>query len=279
MIVDAQVHAYEANHPDRPWSGAMPGRGSATGEEVLAAMDAVGVDGALLTSAYGAYGFDSGYVVDVHRAHPDRFAIVTPVDPRREDVADVIAEWANAPGAVGIRLIVPAPARPVDDPGVRRVMHAAARHGIPVCVPCPGRLPMMGPMAAEYPDTQIVVDHLGLAQPPWPSAPPEPWAGLESLLALARHPNVAVKVTGVPTLSREPFPFSDLWGPLGRVFEAFGFDRCMWGSDWTRAVEVVTYGDAVAAFRSTDQLSAGERAALMSGTVQRIFGWSPPRSP
>ena len=44
-VIDVQVHAYERNHPGRPWVGQLHGPQSATGEEMIAAMDAVGVDG------------------------------------------------------------------------------------------------------------------------------------------------------------------------------------------------------------------------------------------
>ena len=103
------------------------------------------------------------------------------------------------------------------------------------------RLGQVGGLAERHPETQLVVDHLGLNQPFEPPAPPEPFADLPQLLALARHPNVAVKVSGACTLSHRPFPFDDLWEPLGRIFDAFGFERCLWGTDWTRATALVSY--------------------------------------
>ena len=103
---------------------------------------------------------------------------------------------------------------------------------------CTGRLEQAGLLAARNPDTRLVIDHLGLQQPHEPPAPAEPFADLPKLLALAAHDNVAVKITGACTLSHEPFPYKDIWDPLGRIFDAFGFDRCMWGTDWTRAVGV-----------------------------------------
>jgi len=162
-----------------------------------------------------------------------------------------------------------------DGPGVDRVMNSAARHGLPLCVMCTGRLALMDDLAARHPDTQLVVDHLGLPQPTELPFPPEPFAKLPDLLALSRHPNVAVKVTGAVTLSRRHFPYDDLWEPLARLFDAFGLDRCMWGTDWTRTTPVTSYAEAVAAFRDTGRLSADERATLMSGTLQRIFDWAP----
>ena len=59
------------------------------------------------------------------------------------------------------------------------------------------------------------------------------------------------------------------------MFEAFGFDRCMWGTDWTRAVRLLTYEQGVEAFRVTEQLSDPERSALMGGSLANIYNWSP----
>jgi hypothetical protein len=68
-----------------------------------------------------------------------------------------------------------------------------------------------------------------------------------------------VVVSGACTLSREPYPFSDIWEPLARVFDAWGFDRCLWGTDWTRAFAVVNYEQAVEPFLMTGRLSETER--------------------
>ena len=161
------------------------------------------------------------------------------------------------------------------DPGANRVLAAAGRYGLPVNLSCRGRLAQVAALAAQNEGTRIVVDHLGLLQPRVPPAPPEPFAELPALLELAAYENVAVKVTGACTLSRAPFPYDDLWDPLRRVFEAFGFDRCMWGTDWTRAINVVSYREGVEPFRLTDRLSGTERERLMGGTLQKIYRWKP----
>lgn len=277
-IIDAQVHAYERDHPARPWHRPLVGPPEVTGDDMVRAMDAVGVDGALLVSPWTMYRYDPSYAIEARAAHPGRFALVTPVDPRADDVADEIARWAATPGAVGIRLIAwNEGASDVGHPGMDRVCAAAARHDLPVCVLCWGRLPTVDELAAKHPRTRFVVDHLGLAQPFEPPPPEDPFADLSQVLALARHPNVAIKITGACTLSHQPFPFLDLRAPLARIFETFGFERCMWGTDWTRATALVTYGDAVGAFRDPAWLSQAERDALMGGTLQRVFGWAPRR--
>jgi L-fuconolactonase len=108
--------------------------------------------------------------------------------------------------------------------------------------------------------------------------PAQAWTDLPKVLALAAYPNVAIKITGACTLAHDPFPYKDIWDPLGRIFEAYSFDRCLWGTDWTRAVKLLTYKEGVEAFRVTDRLSDGDRAKLMGGTASRIYGWSPSKA-
>jgi L-fuconolactonase len=276
VIIDAQVHAYERDHPGRPWAATLQGPPEVTGDDMVAAMDAVGVDGALLVSPFTMYRYDASYAIEVHAAHPGRFGLIKPVDPTDPGVAETITDWAATDGAVGIRIMMNRGVSPdAADPGLNRVLAAGARHALPVNLLCWGRLEQAGELAARHPETQLVIDHLGLQQPFEPPAPAEPFADLPKLLALAAHDNVAVKITGACTLSHEPFPYNDLWEPLGRIFDAFGIERCMWGTDWTRAVALLTYEQGVEAFRNTDRLSDSDRATLMGGTLQRVYQWSP----
>jgi len=80
-VIDVQVHAYERNHPGRPWVGHLHGPQSANGEEMVAAMDAVGVDGAIIVSTFNLYRYDPGYALEVYAKYPERFRVVKPIDP------------------------------------------------------------------------------------------------------------------------------------------------------------------------------------------------------
>lgn len=276
LTIDAQVHAYERDHAGRPWFDVLAGPPEVTGDDMVAAMDAVGVDGAILVSPWTMSRYDESYALEVRAAHPGRFGLVKPVDPTDPAVAETIAEWAAMQGTVGIRIMLRQGASgDPDDPGINRVLAAAARHALPVNFSCKGRLGQVEKLAAKNPGTRLVVDHLGLEQPRVPPAPTEPFGELPKLLKLAQYENVAVKISGACTLSHEPFPYGDLWDPLGRVFDAFGFGRCMWGTDWTRAINLLTYEQGVAPFRLTDRLSDDDRAELMGRSLQRIYSWSP----
>lgn len=277
-IIDSQVHAYEANTPERPWHTVPNWPAHVTGDEMVAAMDRVGVDGAIFISAFSMYRYDASYAVEVQKAHPGRFGLVKPVDPDDPAVAEVIAEWKTTPGAVGVRIMMPKEAgRDPDHPGLDRILRAAARHGFPVNLLCWGNLEAGATLIDRHPGTRFILDHLGILQPRVPPAPPEPWADLPKVLDLARRSNAVIKVSGACTLSREPYPFSDIWDPLARLFDAWRFDRCLWGTDWTRAHAVVNYEQAFEPFLRTVRLSGSDRAMLMGGACAKAYGWSPSR--
>jgi predicted TIM-barrel fold metal-dependent hydrolase len=274
-IFDAQVHAYERNHPGRPWVGTLYGPAEVTGDQMVAAMDEVGVDGAVLVSPFSMYRYDASYAVEVFAKHPNRFRLVKPVDPTDPRVVDTVTDWASAKGTVGVRIFLrDAVSTDPADPAINCVLATAAQHSLPVNVACTGRLDQARQLAARNPNTRMVIDHLGLPQPHEPPPPAEPFADLPKLLAMAAHDNVAVKISSACTLAHEPFPYKDIWDPLARIFDAFGFGRCMWGTDWTRAVGMLTYKQGVDAFRVTDRLSASDRATLMGDTLARIYNWS-----
>lgn len=275
-VIDAQVHTYERDRPGRPWIGFLHGPNEATGDQMVAAMDDVGVDGAILVSPYSMYRYDASYALEVHKKHPTRFGLIKPFDPQAEDVLDQVQDWARLDGTVGARIMLPDPfAVEADDPGLNRILSAGRATGIPVNVLCWGNAPLLGGLAKRNPDTQIVLDHVGLRQPFEPPPPDDPFGDLPKVLSLAAFENVAIKITGACTLSHEPYPYPDIWEPLLRVFDAFGINRCLWGTDWTRAVNLLTYAEGVSAFRNSDVLTPSDRSALMGGNVTRIYGWSP----
>jgi L-fuconolactonase len=271
-IIDVQVHAYERNHPGRPWVGHLHGPDSANGEEMVAAMDAVGVDAAVIVSSFNLYRYDPSFALAVYQKYPKRFRVVKPVDPTDPAIDDLVADWAKVAGAVGIRImlrdeLLSDPA----DPRLNRAFAAAGKHGLPVNFLCWGRLDDGAQLVKQNPDTVIVIDHLGLLQ----SDPPEnqPWADLPKVLDLAKYPNARIKISGACTLSQKPFPYDDIWDPVLKIIDAFGIDRCMWGTDWTRTSGMLTYEQAVAPFRETKRLSEDDKAKLMGGTLEKVYKW------
>ena len=161
--------------------------------------------------------------------------------------------WPQAYPAKPVRVIVPFPPGGANDIVARIVLAKLS----------------------EQMGQSFIIDHLGLMQPRTPPAPREPWAELPKVLDLAKRKNAVIKVSGACTLSQKPYPFPDIWDPLRRIFDAWGIERCLWGTDWTRAYAVVNYEQAVKPFVETKRLSANERAMLMGGACAKAYGWSP----
>jgi L-fuconolactonase len=275
MIIDAQVHAWAADCAQWPWHGAQAylSLPEATGEQAVAAMDAVGVDGSVLVSTWAVYQGDTRYAESVYQAYPDRFRLVAPIDTSAGHVTQRVEEWAATPGAVGIRLLF-LPDRPLDEAAVAAAVKTAADAGLVVNVMCWGQLAVIDGLARSFPGAQLVLDHLGMRQPMKPPAPPDVFSDLPQVLDLARYPNVAVKLTGSGTYSHQLFPYRDLWAPVDQVISAFGVDRCMWGTDWQRTVEFLSYEQGVSSFRDHWPVSGPDKAMLMGGTAARIYRWA-----
>lgn len=286
-IIDAQVHLFASDNPRYPWDPAVladpsleamrsrfhehiPG---ASIDAMLALMDAEGVHGALVVTP-SIYGYDNAYSIAAWEQEPDRFRVVARVDSAREDIDEVLAELAAHPAVVGVRLNLWAPAAAerflfgADD----RMLTAAQRAGLRVCVNAPGRFDLHGRIARTFPELALIIDHLGLFE--IPMLDPEygdTFAKLDGLLSLAPFEQVSVKLTSLPLLSREPYPHLDVWPHLHRVIAAFGPERLMWGSDQT--VFDHDYGETVELIRATDELGHGEKEMILGATLRRAWGW------
>ena len=184
--IDSQVHAYEANTPKRPWDTVPNWPAHVTGDEMVAAMDKVGVDGAIFISAFSMYRYDASYAVEVQRAHHG----VKPVDPddpmrRTSSPTEENAGHGRNPHHADEE----AQARS-EQPGDRPDRPRGRPLPFPVNMLCWGNLEAGASIIDRHPDTLFILDHMGILQPRTPPAPPEPWADLPKVLELAKRPNV-----------------------------------------------------------------------------------------
>ena len=161
----------------------------------------------------------------------------------------------------------------VSEQGVYEMFSAASKEDIPINVMCSGNLSVFKELAKTYPNTRLIIDHLGLEQPFVPPPPDDPFHDIDQVIEVSKFDNVAIKISGACTLSHESFPYDDIWPYLERIFEAYGIERCMWGTDWTRAVELLSYEQGVESFRLTDTISENERNILMGGALSKIYNW------
>jgi L-fuconolactonase len=298
LIIDAQLHEPTVS---LEWGDAdETTRRTLLVELQLGFMRAVGVDCAVLFPA------DRDWGEAVARGWPDTFSVVPMITSggkygglvaESPDVADVVTELSRKPGVVGVRVSTSTPAGGVQEVApvdvFSRALAACDCEGLPVFLSAAGNLGAPAEVAERFPELSIVIDNFGLLQPPGYERESPPLRSLPGLLALARYPNIAVKLSGGPSLSQERFPYADLWPGLHQVVDAFGVDRLMWGSDISRVYGSVgfagrvpgfvenfegshTYAEALLYLRDTDELSAAEKNAILGGTAQRLLRWPPP---
>ena len=180
-VIDVQVHAYDRNHPGRPWAGQIAGPASVTGDEMVGAMDDVGVDGALLVSPFSPLPIRcelcARSLMPLIRAGS---ASSSRLIQQTHRSGNTIVVWAATKGTVGIRIMlsggsVARSRRPRYQPGSCRGRCAFIAGG-----PHARGDASIKPrgLAARNPYTVLVIDHLGLQQPFQPPPPAQPWADL-----------------------------------------------------------------------------------------------------
>jgi predicted TIM-barrel fold metal-dependent hydrolase len=236
MIVDAQVHIWGANTPDRPWPArARPHRDTPVGhEEMLGWMDAAGVDRAVIVPPSWE-GDRNDLAIAAAIAHPDRFAVMGRLDPDAPGAREALALWREQPGMLGLRFAfhLPALLQPLLEGRYDWVWQAAEAMDLAVMILVrQSMIPAIDDIAARHPGLRIVMDHMALTA----GVPEvEAFREFDRLLTLARRPNVAVKATALPKYTDEPYPFLRIQNHVRRVHQAFGPRRLFWGSDITHS--------------------------------------------
>jgi L-fuconolactonase len=130
-------------------------------------------------------------------------------------------------------------------------------------------------IAQRFPSLQLVVDHLGIFDVAMLDRTMRgTWDGIDGLFGLAAYPNVAVKLTSVPYISRDPYPYADAWPHIHAVIDAFGVDRLMWGSD--AFIFGFPYDESIEFIRASDALAADEKAMILGGALRRVMRWPAP---
>lgn len=281
-IVDAQVHAWEADGTGYTWDPSRPKREHTRVpfpvEEVKRAMAAAGVNAALLVTP-SLYGYDNRYTLDAVAKFPETFAAIGRIDPKDPDLGERLQGWRKQPGVLGVRVTLSN-----DEAlerwragGYERLLDAAESSKVPICLYPPGILRDLPEVIERHDGLQIVIDHLGLSAPPVLNPIGDPFAELPALLALAPLLNVSVKLTATPSLSQEAFPYRDVWPYVRRVIDTFGPDRVMWGTDLSRVRPLHSYPEALGYLEEMG-LSFRERQLVLGQTLRRVFRW-PRREP
>ena len=272
--IDAHVHVWTPDVARYPLASGFTvdkiQPPSFTPEELLAQARPAGVSRIVLIQM-SFYRFDNRYMLETIARFPGVFRGVAIVDDKSDRPQDAMRELAKQ-GVRGFR-ITPG-SQPLDawlgSPGMDAMWKCAADDGLSICpLVNPHVLPALERKIAANPKTRVVLDHFARVGISGEIVESE----LDALCALAKFPQVHVKVSAFYALGRKAAPYSDLGPMIRRVLDAFGRERLMWASDSPFQVQSPhTYIDSIELIRSRlDFLTAEDRAWLLRRTAEKVF--------
>ena len=276
LIIDAQVHLWKAQSPDWQWvPGLVPQLPEPfTIEKLVPMMDEAGVDRVVIVPPSWP-GDRNDYGLEAARRYPDRFAVMGRFPVQNPQSAALLPKWKEQPGMLGIRLtFLRGPAvNWLADGTTDWFWPAAEKAGLPVMFLAPGRMPEFARIAERHPQLPLIIDHMNLTQDI--AKAKKIGEAINQVVALAKYPNVSVKLSSSPTYSFEPYPFRDMTVHLKRCFDAFGPRRCYWGTDITNAFTKSTYRQRITQFtEELDFLSEEDKDWVMGRAILQRLKWA-----
>lgn len=263
-LIDSQIHLFE------PGADALAKallQVLLPPEQVIAEMDAAGVEKAYLVPGNSAA---NATCIEAARRWPERFRVMGILSLDKPECRPLVDSWGES-GLLGARLVFP-PYRKVSwlkDGTADWFWPRADELRLPVMIWAPQQLDEIGKIADLYPNIRFVIDHMNLFVADRGDVVTQ---AVATLLPLARHPNIAVKVSALPAHSDEAYPFRDMHPPIERVLQTFGPTRTFWGTDLTR--RACTYQQAISMF--TEELPFMNKQQLkevMGEAALRWIGW------
>jgi len=272
-VVDAHVHVWEPASQTFPWQpiGKLRPDLSWTAQQQVTAMQQASIDQGIIVQT-SWYGYDNRYGLDCLHRHPGRFAFVGMVDPAREDV-EAEMERLAAQGVGGLR--IPALMRPdiawYGTSQADRMWRKSGEIGWALCLLVRLEQAIEAVSAIErFPQVKVVIDHIAHPELETPMGGPL----FQELLRMARFPNIYIKVSAFPAISKSPYPHQDVLELVQRVFDAYGPKRLMWGTDHAMTQRICHFPMKQAlelVDKALKDESSEDRAWVTGGTAARLW--------
>ncbi len=266
--IDSHVHVWK-HDPRFPWAPETknPPAEDATAEKLLGLMKANGVDKTVIIQVI-YYRWDNRYLASVLKTYPQYFRGVARVNPEDPAAPDHLSRLTEEDGFHGVRISPSGEAAgdwirgPLMPPLWKRCQDLK----VPMTVLAPvTRMPDVARLVDHYPDLTVVIDHMADC----PLNEPEE---LKKLLALQRFPKVYVKISHSWSLSSQPYPYLDSQRQIKTLYDTFGPQRLMAGTDWPLVEKYCTYGQAIdIARKKIEFFNAEDRRWICGLTANQVW--------
>lgn len=273
VIVDAQIHMWKANTPDRPWEpGSRPQIPEPlTIERVVPMLDEAGVTRVVIVPPT-LEGDRVDYGQEAAKRYPGRFATMGRIalaDPKQ---AERVAKFRDQPAVLGIR-VSGDQLKGMTDGSADWFWPVAEKANIPLMFLGSEYMTQFAKVAEKHPKLTLIIDHMGVT-----SASMRAGKVAETVAetaTFARYPNVSVKLSSAPLFSKEAYPWRDVAPHIKRLYDAFGPQRCHWGTDVTNSFDKAPYKQRVTHF--TEELaflSEDDKDWIMGRSIMLKLRWS-----
>jgi predicted TIM-barrel fold metal-dependent hydrolase len=274
-IVDAQVHLWKAESEDWKWvPGMRPQMPEPfTIEKLVPLMDEAGVDRAVIVPPSWP-GDRNDYGIEAAKRYPNRFAVMGRIPLKDPKSAERLPKWKEQPGMLGVRVTFLGPAAAwLSDGTADWFWPAVEKAGLPVMFLTNGQTAKFAAIAERHPQLTLIVDHLGVIGNIVKEG--KLADAIAQTAALARYPNVSVKLSAAPNNSTEAYPFRDFHPHIKRLFEVYGPRRCYWGTDLTNGYTKATYKQRITHFtEALDFLSEDDKDWVMGRAILERLKWA-----
>lgn len=270
MIIDPHLHVWSDDETAYPFAGGSRPRQPGSVDLLMETMAAAGVDKAVIVQPIH-YLFDNRYVADCLKRYPGTLAAQALVDPTEPDAPDRLEALVREQGFGGMRIHLSRYGDPAGLAAKAQDPLWVRARDLDACFNLFGRAedhPPLEPMIARFPEVKVVVDHIGGV----PAHEPEPGPLLTNLLNWAQYPNVYVKISNVGSRSQAPYPHRDTFPMVQRIYDAYGPERLMWGTDFPHVLTGCGYLEALDLIRThMDFLTDVDLDWMLCRTIQKVW--------
>jgi predicted TIM-barrel fold metal-dependent hydrolase len=273
QIVDSQIHLWE-NATMSPQHRQIP---TYSMDDALQEMAAAGVDAAVLHPPSTLGEAVNVQAVEAVRQRPDKFCILGNFDLQSPERLDIVKNWRPRPGMLGFRCTFNQPHQQSwwRDGSLDWFWAACEQEKLPIGLLAGGHMADLGKIAERHSGLKLHIDHCGCGGAGGSGTDDAAFANLGEMLALAKYPNVAVKVSGAPSYSSQPYPYRKIHSYLQQIVDAFGPQRCFWGTDITRMP--CSYRQCVTMFtEELPWLQGRDKELVMGDAICDWLGWKRP---
>lgn len=281
MIIDAHQHYWQCGRGDYSWLAGAPQslQRDFLPVDLANHRKALGVDASVLVQA-AATEAETRFLFELAACDPAVVGVVGWVDFEARDVRARIANLVKDGGGllIGLRPMAQDIADKdwLDRRTIDGAFDALEEHALAFdALVTPAQYPALDRRLARHPALRAVLDHGG--KPDVAHDGYESWA--PQLQALAKHDRLHCKFSGLLTQLAPQMPTRHLDPYIAHLFDCFGAERLIWGSDWPVVTAQGSYEQWFElSKRYTRRYAPSSEKLVFGGNAQRFYQFRDDRS-